>query len=95
MRRNQPCCIKNVKWFCTTLVERFESLTKLQYARHVTNGNRAAYSRCAWETVAFVGGTGAFCRKTRLFALIIFATAGLKRVPELHFPSAEQAISEL
>ena len=67
VRRNQPCCIKNVKWFCTTLVERFESLTKLQYARQVTNGNRAAYSRCAWETVAFVGGKGRLLPAKRAF----------------------------
>lgn len=36
--RNQPCCIKIVKWFCRALVERFESFARVAH-RHIANEN--------------------------------------------------------
>lgn len=37
VRRNQPCCIKIVKWFYPTLVEHLQSFAKLAYARLAPN----------------------------------------------------------
>jgi hypothetical protein len=32
--RNQPCCIKFVKWFYPTLIDHLESFAKLACGRH-------------------------------------------------------------
>ena len=37
--RNQPCCIKIVKWFCRVLVERVESFARVAH-RHIASENK-------------------------------------------------------